>query len=329
MKLWQKQDGSAAVLAIAGMVMLGIIIAGLLPLMNQELKAATSDRNVLQARYAAEAGAKYAYSVFSQGLNWQDATGVDVITGDSDVKATYKVTLSPTVTSGTKPVASTQYTITAIGTDTASGVTQTVTMLYTTASSSSGQPVNPSNAGIVDAIPTTYLTPTTYSSDQSLATTPNSGGALTGNYYVNGSFNTNSGVNFSATGGQVVQIFVNGNTNLNGNLTTDKTSNLILISTGTDNINSSAVINGNVQIYAAGSIQINASMTGYALIESNGDIYVNSNVSIIKGVLSSQGKVYLNSGVVITGQVFAKGGIVNNGATINQDTTVISNWGQY
>lgn len=56
-----KRTGSATLLALMTMLIFSLIIAGLVPMMNQELKAVTADHSVLQARYAAEAGIKHAY----------------------------------------------------------------------------------------------------------------------------------------------------------------------------------------------------------------------------------------------------------------------------
>jgi hypothetical protein len=67
--------GSVTILAIVVMLFLGLVIAGLLPMLNMELRSAQSDRDALEARYVAEAGVKHALivlrakgdqSVFSQ-----------------------------------------------------------------------------------------------------------------------------------------------------------------------------------------------------------------------------------------------------------------------
>jgi|GEM_PF-6645005 len=96
------QSGSATAVGLIVMIILGIVIAGLLPMVSQELRAATTDRDLLQATYAAEAGVKRAQACFqnarSNGVapdwNWlqTDATILNeqnIIDGDSST--TYSV----------------------------------------------------------------------------------------------------------------------------------------------------------------------------------------------------------------------------------------------
>jgi len=55
-----RQDGMVAVLAIIAMVVLAICLAGLLPYVSTLTRASANNIDVLQAQYAAEAGAKRA-----------------------------------------------------------------------------------------------------------------------------------------------------------------------------------------------------------------------------------------------------------------------------
>ena len=71
----KNQRGSATVLAIVTMIFIGIIIAGLLPMITNELKIGIMNKDVIEAQYAAEAGTKRAIVGFSQSplnLSWID-----------------------------------------------------------------------------------------------------------------------------------------------------------------------------------------------------------------------------------------------------------------
>ncbi|MDR3559860.1 MAG: hypothetical protein P4N59_00270 [Negativicutes bacterium] len=334
--------GSASVIALVTMVMLGIIIAGLLPMMNQELKAAALDRDILQARYLAEAGYKYAYYTISKGNALVTTQAIQDSSGNTVGSFTLSTNPSGTMTAGTS------YILTSVGTAGSSASQQkfmsgssgngspnpiyknTTGNLDTSGGGNGGSgvapPIDP-QAGFGGTNQSTFYTPTNYSSDQTIVSTPSSSQTLSGAYYVNDNFQTNSGVNLTATGGNTALVYATGNTTISGNLTTDKSSNIILVSSGNVNINSGVTISGNVQIYSAGNIVINNSMSGYAMIESLGNITVNSNVIINKGDLKAGGNIMFNSGDVITGLVQAAGNITYNGAVVNIDSTVYTNWG--
>ena len=67
----RKQRGSVTVLAIVAMLVLGTIIAGLLPMATIKHGAGNADRDTMAARYAAEAGLKRAYiALASHSENW-------------------------------------------------------------------------------------------------------------------------------------------------------------------------------------------------------------------------------------------------------------------
>lgn len=63
--LIQGQRGSAVVIAIAVALFLVLVIAGLMPMLSQELKAGQLDRDILETRYVAEAGVKHALRVLT------------------------------------------------------------------------------------------------------------------------------------------------------------------------------------------------------------------------------------------------------------------------
>ncbi len=89
--------GSALVLAIGVMAFLGIIMHGILPMITQEVRSGAMSRDVLEARYAAEAGAKRAIAAMETAdalSNWNwILSGSTVLFAGSSENKTYKVTL--------------------------------------------------------------------------------------------------------------------------------------------------------------------------------------------------------------------------------------------
>lgn len=109
------QKGSITILAIVTVVFLGVVIAALLPLMTQEVKISAMDRDVLEARYAAEAGIKRAQLGLSQRTNnWQWLRQDRPYVSSSDLSKVYNVNIKDQngndLLDGTIPAAG-QYTI--------------------------------------------------------------------------------------------------------------------------------------------------------------------------------------------------------------------------
>ncbi len=115
------ERGSAAMLAIFAMLFLGIIIAGLLPMLTMESRSAVSDRDALQARYAAEAGVKRAYAaMIARSTNWSWLTPLDEqnivnVPLRDNSNANYYVMIDPMPTNNQGPTPRQYYTITARG----------------------------------------------------------------------------------------------------------------------------------------------------------------------------------------------------------------------
>lgn len=70
------QKGSVTAISLFFVIFLGIIFAGVLPLIGTEYRAQTTNRNVVQAQFAADAGAKRALEMFYKTTptfeNWID-----------------------------------------------------------------------------------------------------------------------------------------------------------------------------------------------------------------------------------------------------------------
>lgn len=114
------ERGSAAMLAIIAMLFLGAIIAGLLPLLTMESRSAVSDRDALQARYAAEAGVKRAYAaMIARSTQWlwvttDEQNPVNIPLRENS-NASYFVMITPILQDGQGPRPRRTYTITARG----------------------------------------------------------------------------------------------------------------------------------------------------------------------------------------------------------------------
>ena len=75
-KLLRENRGSVTIMAIGVMMFLGIILSGVLPMITQEVRSGTMNRDVVEAQYAAEAGLKRAIAAMQAGettWNWLGA----------------------------------------------------------------------------------------------------------------------------------------------------------------------------------------------------------------------------------------------------------------
>ncbi len=75
-KLLLENRGSVTIMAIGVMMFLGIILSGVLPMITQEVRSGTMNRDVVEAQYAAEAGLKRAIAAMQAGdttWNWLGA----------------------------------------------------------------------------------------------------------------------------------------------------------------------------------------------------------------------------------------------------------------
>ena len=82
--------GSVTMLAIGVMVFLGIILSGVMPMITQEVRMGTLNRDAVEAQYAAEAGAKRAVaSLLALSTDWSWLNAEKNFTGENG--KTYKV----------------------------------------------------------------------------------------------------------------------------------------------------------------------------------------------------------------------------------------------
>ena len=109
-KMTFSNRGSVTILAIGIMAFLGIILAGVLPMITQEVRSGAINRDALEAQYAAEAGLKRAIAGLVAGdNNWAWVTEKQTVAYTSESGKTYKVELlsdTPTsLTNGSAPSA--------------------------------------------------------------------------------------------------------------------------------------------------------------------------------------------------------------------------------
>jgi type II secretory pathway pseudopilin PulG len=102
----RNENGFATVIVIVVIVVMGILLAGLIPLGTTVTKSAAYTRNILQAQYIAEAGAKRA-SVTLKGGTYISPLKDNILMGGSGVENSYSVTILPpdsSLTSGSSTV---------------------------------------------------------------------------------------------------------------------------------------------------------------------------------------------------------------------------------
>ena len=76
--VWNNRQGSVTILAIGVMLFLGIILSGVMPMITQEVRSGTLNRDAVEAQYAAEAGLKRALTglvVADKDWDWLGAWG--------------------------------------------------------------------------------------------------------------------------------------------------------------------------------------------------------------------------------------------------------------
>ena len=131
--MMNNQRGSATVIALCLTFILGILSAGVAFMLNTEVHNSPKNRDVMEAKYAAEAGAKRAIIEFekinnSQTPSWTWLNTDRAITNDSNTKKYHVITFlkSDTLKKPVTPVTTTNNTYTIQSTGTVNGVSRTV-----------------------------------------------------------------------------------------------------------------------------------------------------------------------------------------------------------
>ena len=98
--VWNNRQGSVTILAIGVMLFLGIILSGVMPMITQEVRSGTLNRDAVEAQYAAEAGLKRALTgLVVADKDWDWVINAQTISFIGQNGSSYKVSLqldSPT-----------------------------------------------------------------------------------------------------------------------------------------------------------------------------------------------------------------------------------------
>lgn len=394
------QRGSATILGIGIMVILLIFIAGLMPMLVNEVKFGTINRDTIEAQYAAEAGAKRAIAECNRAApDWRWLNSDRPFLDDVNTKR-YNVVIysasdaSHTPISSPNLMAANYYVIKSTGTVGRASKTILVEVLgenrnisgnvfskYTTYSKGrmqidnnptitgdvgSGSTINvissselihgtayTPNIPVIDqytwnrnAVAGGYHLPTwpdtleiaipalpvMTASGTDLATLTGSTTLSGGNYYSSGDYKM-SGTSLTATKGEAVTLYINGNLNLTSeknpgsniigdDITIYVTGNIIMDNASTIQ----ATNNGKVKIYTQGSLQLTntAAINGEKVtIVAQRDINLNSKSSINKASTSAITEIYSNGAVQFTND-FKMGGnaaLVATSSSINLNSS--------
>ena len=111
---FKNRRGSVTIMAVMILLVLGGLMAAASPMIINEVKMNTVNRDMIEAQYAAEAGAKVGIAaIYGNKEEWSWLGNAFSLTSGSTDK-TYSVTITPALTGA--PEAGKEYTITSTGT---------------------------------------------------------------------------------------------------------------------------------------------------------------------------------------------------------------------
>lgn len=323
----KSQRGSAAVLAVLTMLFIGIIIGGVLPMLTNEMKMGTMNKDMVEAEYAAEGGAKRAIAELSKASTSWGWLGV------KDGTQNYTVTLNPTITNGSAPVTG-NYTVTSVGN--IGNVTKTVTVNVAVTRSLLG------NAGDypIYAGGNIVTKNNNVVEDGDVA----SGGTITGNFSFNDpQYSTREGVAAAIPSysretykdSPMLPTIANpatGEIDIGGTYYMptdyDPTQNTKYNVTSKTTI----YINGDLgsQSQKGGDVNgLSFTGTGHVLLIVNGNIYLKNNFTVISGVVVCYGNADTGNNFTVDGSMIVKGTLdVNyNNVTATYNADVVNDVG--
>lgn len=344
-----QQNGFAAIIAIMVMAFLAIVISGLIPMVTGQLKAATVDKDILQAQYAAEAGAKRAVETLDQKVSettsWSSWLGRDINLLNDSAAVKYNVTLEPNPASATLNTSGT-YKITSVGK--CGNSEKTITLYYQFSSNGSiiiwNPPDDPkyietgkytalSNGDIVAYSDNTVTNPA-YGTPYAFATTASSISfqwglpaktKVTGVYLdlLPESFFSTTNPRLDGFTRKTMDSTMNPNiiygsswSNLWGNITFPSGKSMYIVN-GDVTINTSSSLetgdDDQVVIYATGNITINQSLKGNFAFISEKKIQLNSSTSVTN---NGQIQMYAKDDLTLNGSVEGYGVFMTRGGLI-------------
>lgn len=328
-----RQQGSATLLAVMAMIFLTIVIAGLLPMVTQELRAASTDRDVLETRYVAEAGVKRALVHLQRDADqwgWIEQNGAAnwrPFAGDGTSAKAFTVRLVPNIEPTKKPKKKTTYQIYSTGK--VNTITYTAYDTFTTPQGSDNwgggddnpnppNPPPPLNNDILDTMQTSGYVSYNIGSNLTINTNVTITGGTLGTSATSidnkSGATIQTGINLTvppipislapATYSGAPQLSnlpsgtnaLSGTYNVSGGFNTN--SNTILSATGGTS--------GDVTIFANGQININDDVITNArtnlTLASSSSININSNVDLVGNIqLYAKEDLIINSNSDLTG----------------------------
>lgn len=325
----KNQRGSATVLALLSMIFLGIVIAGLLPMLSNELRFGTMNKDIIEAQYAAEAGAKRAIVEFnkvnlSQTPDWS-WLNLDIPYINDVTKKKYNVIIYRSTDATETPVDPPfsnriKYTLKSIGTVNEARKTVYVSIgpevvpgLVGDAAIYGGKSINLDNGATINGA--------------SIA----SGGIITTGRKLDIADPYGVYPNKTLPFPQYSAATYKGSsTELKDDLTTLTGGSYYR--EGNWVIANNTVIGGNGIIFVNGDIIFpqNVEFTGKVLVISTGDINAsNSNkIDFPSGVLISYGDINFKNSFALIGAVLAEGNVsFKNSVTITYDSSIIGSFG--
>lgn len=313
-----RQRGSATVLGLLVVMLTIIMISGIVPAMISEVKFSSLNRDLLEAQYAAEAGAKYAVTQFLQNntdWSWAQGSGTPktfVGTETYTVKIVINGTSTP-IANGFAPQSNTTYKIQSIGRAGSAG--STVTVLAT--AGSGGAPINP----IYAADSAIYAGNDIKNSGQITV----SGADVVYNGHVDHSQTINVGKPYvvldkslpldavfdakkyekaphlPAKSGTVTltqsTYYMNGNWSPTDNLTLNVSNNqnVTIFTDGNFSTNKTVTMNGSILFIVKGTISSSKDFSmSSGVLYGNGDVTLSSNTNIKSGALIAKGTIAIS-----------------------------------
>jgi len=338
--LIKEERGSAGILSIITMLLLGVVGAAYISLSSSEVNSSASYRNGVAAQFLAEAGARRAIVELDKDNNWTGTAnwqtmGSGVTEGKYTVTVTssgddriviskgvvgnatriMKLTVNLSRSTFPYPVFSDNHLSLNSSLVVEGGKIATSKKNQITYNGYTGPVLTEVNNVTMPSIPVAFNKNDYQDGNKTtLSTNPNTGNYdLSGLYYIDSSFNTNGGVNLKTTGNNSAIIYVEGNVTING----DITGNITFIAKQDITTNSGTTIDGTIKLYAGSNITLNRAMTGNITIMSKNDLTINSGASQLnKAAIYSKHDIMFNSGVHLTGVVVADNKLTFNGGKV-------------
>ena len=336
-KKWNHR-GSVTIMAIGVMMFLGIILSGVLPMITQEVRSGVMNRDVVEAQYAAEAGAKRALVEFEKinksltpDWTWMNLSRPFI--ANAAEKSYHVITYlqSDLSKQHVTPVTNASNTYVVQSTGRVNGAEKQVNVVVTVTAGVSSPPVSPvfpadtaiyaggnvdfNNNGVVNNASTV--------AGGNNADAYNLGGTNAGNPYQKIQYKTLTLPQYSASSfPSAKSIPAGSNPDLNGQYVVN----------GNWNIGNNTNFSGDATIFVTGNIVLpqNFNFNGKFLIIAAGNIDGDNsnNNNFGKAILLAYGNIAFKNNLNLNGTMMAGGNVtLKNNANVNYDSTMALHFG--